>query len=351
MCWFVRRCGRQFLNLTHKQGADGEHPNNLPETKMTVRRILATVIAAALPLAALAQGAPTRIIVPFTAGGATDVVARGLASQLSRMWNQSVIVENRTGAGGTIGARQAASAAPDGRTLVIVASGHAINELVHEKLPYRTLEDFTAVAQVVDVPNVLLVPKNSPYQNLAELIAVSKQNPSLLSYGTSGMGTSVHLAVELLKSMSGAKIEAIFFKGDSESLANVMGGHVPVSMNTVPGAKTQIDAGSVRALAVTSRGRVPNLASIPTISEAGVPGYDMSTWFGILGPKGMDPAVVQKINADIQTAMRSPELAGPLQEKGMIVNVGTPADFDRLIRGEIEKWRPIVNGLGLRGKY
>lgn len=323
----------------------------IKETTMSFRRILATVITAALPFAAGAQGTPTKIIVPFTAGGATDMVARGLASQLSRMWNQSVVVENRTGAGGTIASRQVASAAPDGRTLMIVASGHAINELVHEKLPYRTVEDFTAVAQVVDVPNVLLVPKSSPYKNLSELIAVSKQNPNLLSYGTSGMGTSVHLAVELFKSMSGAKIDAIFFKGDAESLANVMGAHVPVSMNTVPGAKTQIDAGSVRALAVTSRVRVPNLPTIPTMAEAGVPGYEMATWFGILGPKGMDPAVVQKINADIQIAMRNPELAGPLQDKGMIVNVGTPGDFDRLIRGEIEKWRPIVGELGLRGKY
>lgn len=318
---------------------------------MRFRRLFATVLTAALPLAAMAQGTPTRIIVPFTAGGATDVVARGLASQLSRMWNQPVVVETKTGAGGTIAARYVASAPPDGRTLVIVASGHAINELVHDKLPYRTVEDFTAVAQVVDVPNVLLVPKSSPYKNLSELIAASKKNPDQLSYGTSGMGTSVHLAVELFKSMSGAKIDAVFFKGDAESLANVMGAHVPVSMNTVPGAKTQIDGGSVRALAVTSRVRVPNLPNIPTMAEAGVPGYEMSTWFGILGPKGMDPALVQKINADLQIAMRNPELAGPLQDKGMVVNVGTPADFDRLIRDEIEKWRPIVAQLGLRGKY
>lgn len=254
---------------------------------------------------------------PVSAGGATDTVARGLASQLSRIWGDSLIVENRPGAAGTIGARQVASALPDGRTLVIVASGHAINELVHEKLPYRTLDDFTAVAQVVDVPNVLLV----------------------------------HLAGELFKSMSGANMEAIFFKGDSESLANVIGGHVQVSMNTVPGAKTQIDSGSVRALAVTSRMRLPNLPGIPTIAEAGVTGYEMSTWFGILGPKGMDHATTQRINADIRKAMTNPELAAAMVDKGMNVNVGTPRDFDQLIRQEIEKWRPYVERLGLRGKY
>jgi len=318
---------------------------------MSLKRILAATCFAAVPLLASAQSAPIRIVVPFSAGGATDTVARGLAGQLSRIWGESVIVENRPGAAGTIGARQVASAAPDGRTLVIVASGHAINELVNEKLPYRTLDDFTAVAQVVDVPNVLLVPKASPYDNLRKLIEASKEKGSQISYGTSGMGTSVHLAGELFKSMSGANMEAIFFKGDSESLANVMGGHVQVSMNTVPGAKTQIDAGSVRALAVTSRTRLPNLPGIPTIAEAGVAGYEMSTWFGILGPKGMDPANTQRINADIRKAMTSPELAAAMVDKGMIVNVGTPRDFDQLIRQEIEKWRPYVERLGLRGKY
>ncbi|TMS58267.1 tripartite tricarboxylate transporter substrate binding protein [Imbroritus primus] len=317
---------------------------------MKARFILAAILASALPFTAAAQNVPTRIIVPFTAGGATDTVARGLASRLSQAWNQTVLVENKPGAAGTIGARQVANAAPDGRTLLIVASGHAINELVHEKLPYRTVEDFTAIAQVVDVPNVLLVPKNSPYKNVMELVAASKDKPNLLSYGTSGIGTSVHLAGELFKSMSGAHLEAIFFKGDSESLTNVMGAHVPVSINTVPGAKEQIDAGNVRALAVTSRTRVPVLGSIPTIAESGVPGYDMSTWFGILGPKGMDPAVVKRINADIRAAMTSPEVSKQLSDKGMIVRVGTPADFDQLIRSEIGKWKPIVDRLGLRGK-
>lgn len=317
---------------------------------MKPRIILATLTAAMLPLAAMAQGTPTRIIVPFAAGGATDTVARTLATRLAQTWGQPVMVENKPGAAGTIGARQAANAPPDGRTLLIVASGHAINELVHEKLPYRTVEDFTPIAQVVDVPNVLLAPKNSPYKTVGEVVAASKANPSLLSYGTSGIGTSVHLSGELFKSMSGAKVEAIFFKGDSESLTNVMGAHVPLSFNTVPGAKEQIDAGNVRAIAVTSGARVPVLGSVPTIAESGVPGYEVSTWFGILGPKGMDPALAQRLNSDIRDAMTAPDIAKQLTEKGMIVKVGTPADFDRLIRDEIGKWRPVVAQLGLRGK-
>ncbi|KRB81060.1 hypothetical protein ASE07_24970 [Noviherbaspirillum sp. Root189] len=233
---------------------------------------------------------------------------------------------------------------------MIVASGHAINELVHEKLPYKTLDDFTPIAQVVDVPNVLLVPKDSPYKNVMELVSASKENPRVLSYGTSGVGTSVHLAGELLKAMTGASMEVIFFKGDSESLINVVGGHIPVSINTVPGAKKQIDGGNVRALGVTSRQRVPSLGNIPTIAESGVSGYEVSTWFGILGPKGMNPESVRRINADIHTAMASPNFAKQLTDMGMIIKVGTPSDFDDLIRSEINKWRPIVKRLDLRGK-
>ncbi|GAA5232133.1 tripartite tricarboxylate transporter substrate binding protein [Verticiella sediminum] len=317
---------------------------------MKVRIFLATITATIMPLAAAAQSIQTRIIVPFAAGGATDTVARSLASKLSQTWNETVMVENRPGAAGTIGARHVATSPPDGRTLLIVASGHAINELVHEKLPYRTVEDFTPVAQVVDVPNVLLAPKNSPYASVMDVVAAAKENPNLLSYGTSGVGTSVHLSGELLKSMSGVNIEAIFFKGDAESLTNVVGGHVPLSINTVPGAKEQIDAGNVRALAVTAKTRVPVIEHVPTIDESGVPGYDVSTWFGILGPKDMDPALVERLNADIRDAMHSPEIDRQLSERGMIIQVGTPAEFDRLIRDEIGKWKPIVEELGLRGK-
>ncbi|PLC55898.1 ABC transporter substrate-binding protein [Pollutimonas nitritireducens] len=317
---------------------------------MSYRFILSAIFAITLPLTAVGQNAPTRIIVPFTAGGATDTLARGLASRLSEAWDRPVVVENKPGAAGTIGSRQVALSSPDGNTLLIVASGHATNELVHEKLPYKTLDDFTPIAQIVDVPNVLLVPKNSPYQNVMQLIAASKEAPDLLSYGTSGIGTSVHLAGELFKAMSGAKMEPVFFKGDSESLSNVVGEHVPVSVNTVPGAKGQIDAGKVRALAVTSQQRVPILEDTPTISEAGVPGYEVSTWFGILGPKGMDPDEVKRINADIRTAMTNTEVVKQLSDRGMIVKIGSPSDFDQLIRNEIDKWRPIIGSMDMRGK-
>jgi tripartite-type tricarboxylate transporter receptor subunit TctC len=195
---------------------------------------------------------------------------------------------------------------------------------------------------------VLLVPKNSPYRTVKDLVKASKESPNGLTYGTSGVGTSVHLAGELFKAMSGANMEVIFFKGDSESLVNLVGGHIPVSVNTVPGAKQQIDAGNVRALGVTTKQRVPVLGNVPTISEAGVENYEMSTWFGILGPKGMKKEDVQRINADIRKAMNDPELSRQLTSQGMIVNVGTPEEFDGLIRGEIKKWRPIVEKLGLK---
>lgn len=315
---------------------------------MKIRLLLPVLVASMMPLMAQANDMPNRIIVPFSAGGATDTVARGLAARLGELWGQPIVVENRPGAAGTIGSRQVATAGPNDRVLLIVASGHATNVLVHKSLPYDTLEDFTPVAQLVDVPNVFLVPKSSPIQDIQSLVAVMKESPDRISYGTSGVGTSVHLAGELFKAMSGANMEVVYFKGDSESLTNVVGAHVPLSINTVPGAKAQIDAGNVRALGVTSAQRVPIVKEIPTIQEQGIEGYEVTTWFGMLGPKGMDSDLVKRINADIKTAMTNTDLSNQLSERGMIINVGTPADFDTLIRTEIDKWRPIVQGLDLR---
>lgn len=317
---------------------------------MNFRHFTALVAACILPLAAAAQDNITRIIVPFAAGGATDVVARQLAENLTRMWGQRVIVENKPGAAGTIASRQLVTAAPDGRTLIIVASGHAINELIHENLPYKTVGDFTPIAQVADIPNVLLVPKDSPYRTVADLIAAAKDKPGALTYGTAGIGTSVHLAGEMFKFMTGVSIEPVHFKGDSESLTNVMGAHIPASFNTVPGAKAQLEAGNVRALGVTSDSRAPTFKDVPTIGEAGVRGYAVSNWFGILGPKGMDPQLVTRLNADIRQAMTEPATAQRFENLGMIIKVTTPGEFDALIRGDIVKWKPVVDRLGLRNR-
>lgn len=322
--------------------------------KLRTRRA-ALAAACALALGALSLPAqsqeprgPTRILVPFVAGGATDLVARLLAQNLGEEWGQ-VIVENRPGAAGTIASRVIATSPPDGRTLIMVTSGHAINELIYEKLPYSTLGDFSPIAQVTDVPNVLLTGKDSPYRSLADVIAAGKGKPDALQYGTAGAGTSVHLAGELLASMAGVKMTPVHFKGDGESIVALAGGHIPLSINTVPGAKTQVQAGTVRPLAVTGSQRAGVFKDVPTIAEAGVPNYVVSNWFGVLGPARMDPKLVAKLNADIRKAMSDPTVVKKLEDQGITVKTGSPEDFDRLIRADIGKWKPVIDKLGLRG--
>ena len=298
--------------------------------------------------AAHAQQNVTRILVPFAAGGATDIVARMVAQKLADAWGTPVVVDNKPGAAGTIASRQLVGSAPDGRTLIMVTSGHAINELIHTKLPYSTLKDFTPILQVTEISNVLLTTKDSPYKTVADVLAAGKAQPDSLSYGTAGVGTSVHLAGELLSAMTGVKLTPVHFKGDSESITNLAGGHIPLSINTIPGAKSQIVADKVRPLAVTTSARFPAFKDVPTLAESGVANYAVGNWFGVLGPAGMDAETVKRLNADFRRALTDPAIEQRLQDAGMAVKVGTPAEFDALIRGDIDKWRPIINKLGLK---
>lgn len=313
------------------------------------RTALAAVAAFAVHAPAVhAQQNVTRILVPFAAGGATDIVARLVAQKLSDSWGTPVIVENKPGAAGTIASRQLVTAPPDGKTLIMVTSGHAINELIHDKLPYSTLNDFTPILQVTEISNVLLTTKDSPYKTVAEVLAAGKAKPDLLSYGTAGVGTSVHLAGEMLAATTGVAMTPVHFKGDSESISNLAGGHIPLSINTIPGAKAQIQAGNVRPLAVTTSTRFDAFKDVPTMAEAGVPGYAVGNWFGVLGPAKMDAALVARLNADFRKALTDPSIQQKLQDSGMAVKVGSAAEFDALIRNDIAKWRPIVTKLGLK---
>lgn len=313
------------------------------------RAALAAIGALALQAPAVhAQQNVTRILVPFAAGGATDIVARLVAQKLSDTWGTPVIVENKPGAAGTIASRQLVGSPPDGKTLIMVTSGHAINELIHDKLPYSTLNDFTPILQVTEISNVLLTTKDSPYKTVADVLAAGKAKPDLLSYGTAGVGTSVHLAGEMLAATTGVPMTPVHFKGDSESISNLAGGHIPLSINTIPGAKAQIQAGNVRPLAVTTSSRFEAFKDVPTMAEAGVQGYAVGNWFGVLGPAKMDPALVARMNGDFRKALTDPAIQQKLQDGGMAVKVGSAAEFDALIRNDIAKWRPIVTKLGLK---
>ena len=239
---------------------------------------------------------PVRLLIPYPPGGAVDILGRTLGDELSKKWVQPVIIENHTGAGGTIASQVVAKSAPDGYTLVIIASGHAINPYLYSKLPYDTFKDFRPISLLGSAPNVLLVAANSPYKTLADLLATARAKPGSLSYGMAGIGTSTHLAGELLKYMAKVDIVAVSYKGGAPVINDLLGGHIPLSFNNIPESIGQIKGGNLRPLGVTSATRSPVLPDVPTIAEAGVPGYDTAVWWGLLAPGGLSADLTAKIS-------------------------------------------------------
>src|SRR6201998_4644290 len=266
-----------------------------------VGRLAVAAIAAALLASggALAQSnfptKPVHIYVPYPAGGGVDILTRTLGDVVSKQWGQTVLVENRPGAGGVVASQALVQSPPDGYTLIMVASGHATNPFLYPKMPYDTFKDFTPISLLASSPNIMLVRKDSPFKNLADVIAEAKAKPGSLSFGHAGNGTSTHLAGELLKSLAKIDIEAIPYKGGTPSINDLLGGQIPLSFNNGPESIGQLEAGSVRALAVTTAARAPFLPNVPSIGET-VPGYDTEVWWGLLGPAGMPPALVGKLS-------------------------------------------------------
>jgi len=293
---------------------------------------------------------PVHLLIPYPPGGAVDILGRTLGDELSKKWGQPVIIENRTGAGGTIASQVVAKSAPDGYTLVIVASGHAINPYIYSNLPYDTFKDFRPISLLGSSPNILLVAANSPYKTLADLLAAARAKPGSLSYGMAGIGTSTHLAGELLKYMTKVDIAAVSYKGGAPVINDLLGGHIPLSFNNIPESIGQIKGGNLRPLGVTSATRSPVLPDVPTIAEAGVPGYDTVVWWGLLGPGGLSADLVAKISKDCAGALHAPAVKQRLDNLGAIVAGTSPADFAKLIRADYEKWGPIIKAAGMKGE-
>src|SRR3979490_2119903 len=277
---------------------------------MGKRLTMFAVVAAALLAsgAAPAQtGYPAKsghILVPYPAGGAVDVLARTLGDEVARQWGQSVIVENRPGAGGVIASQALATSPPDGTTLIVVASGHATNPFLYQKLPYDTFKDFTPISLLASSPNILLVRADSPYKTLADLLAAARANPGKLSFAHAGTGTSTHLAGELLKSLAKIDLNAIPYKGGAPAINDLLGGQIPMSFNNGPESVGQLQAGTLRPLAVTTASRAPFLPDVPSMSET-VPGYDTGVWWGLLGPGGMPADVLAKLSQDFVAALNT----------------------------------------------
>jgi len=315
------------------------------------------VAAALASLMALAPGAraeeafPSRavhVFVPYPPGGAVDIIARTLGDELGRRWNQSIVVENRPGAGGVIASQALVKSPADGYTLILVAAGHALNPYFYAKMPYG-FEDFTPICLIGSAPNILLVPANSPYKTLADMLADARARPGQLSYGHAGNGTSPHLAGELLKALTKVDIAAVPYKGGAPSLTDLMGGHIPMTFNNIPESIAQIRAGTVRALGVTTATRSPVLPDVPTIAET-VPGYDTGVWWAVLAPAGLPADIRDKLAKDLAEVVKTPAVKNRLVDLGAAPIGSSPQEAAAFIKAEYEKWGPIIKAAGIKAE-
>lgn len=319
-----------------------------------IRVLLAAAFALALSAGAAAAqpypDKPVHILVPYAAGGAVDGLARTIGQALSKIWGQQSVIENRPGAGGIIASQALTQSAPDGYTLILVASGHPLNQFFYPKLPYDTFKDFTAISEVASSPLVVVVGKNNPAHSLQDLLAAARANPGSVSYGMSGNGTSAHLAGELLNAMAKVKTVAVPYKGGAPAITAVIAGEIPMSINPLPEVVGQLEGGSVRPVAVTTAQRSPALPDVPTVAESGVPGYDTAVWWGFLGPANMPADRVAKIHRDLTTALRDRAVVDYLKTTGSVAVGSAPAEFAAFMHAEAEKWGPVIKATNIRAQ-
>jgi hypothetical protein len=300
--------------------------------------------------AALAQAYPNKpikLIVPFAPGGFTDVVARILGQKLSASLGQPFVIENKAGAGSTIGTDFVAKAAPDGYTLVMVSTTHVISPAIYPKLPYDPIKSFTPVSKLVDSAYVLLVNPKVPANNVAEFIALAKASPDKIHYASSGNGSAQHLMGGMFASMTGVKMKHVPYKGSGGAANDLIAGVVESSFAGVPNAMAQVPAGRLKALAVTTSKRIPQLPDVPTMQEAGVPGYNASVWLGLLAPAGTPKDVVMKLNAEIAKVMNAADTKKELYAAGVEADISSPEALNNLMVQELDRWGKIIKDAGI----
>jgi tripartite-type tricarboxylate transporter receptor subunit TctC len=301
--------------------------------------------------AAIAQDYPSRsvkIIVPFGAGGPADVYARQLAHHMSESLKQSFVVENRPGAGSIIGTDAVAKSPADGYTLLLMSNTHTTNESLTPNKPFELMRDFVPVAAINYSDLAMVVHPSVPAKNLKEFIALAKKDPGKLNYGSSGPGTPYHMAGELFKAMSGTDIVHVPHKASGQMRSAVIGGHVQMAFDAITTMATNVQGGQVRALATSSAKRSTVLPNVPTVAEAGVPGYESTIWIGLMAPTGTPKAVVDKLNAEINKAIAKPEVKAAWDKQGAGALTMTPAQFDAYLRKDIEKWAGVVKAANLK---
>jgi tripartite-type tricarboxylate transporter receptor subunit TctC len=313
------------------------------------RFFAALALAAASAMASAYPDKPIRLVIPFPAGGGADAMARPLAHRLTTQLGQPVVLDHRTGAGGTIAAENVASAAPDGYTLMFATLGtHAINASLYAKLRYDPIKDFAPVALTHVAPRVLVVHPSVPANSVKELIALAKASPGKLSFGSSGNGGVNHLSGELFKSMAGVDMIHVPYKGAAPAAVDLLGGRLTMVFDSIVVWSDHIKTGKVRALGVSSLGRSGALPAVPTIAEAGLPGFDVANWLGVLAPARTPAAVVQRLSAEIKVAMADPEMRQQLLGVGIDPTYGGPEAFAEVIRRDIAKWAAVVKTTGAR---
>jgi tripartite-type tricarboxylate transporter receptor subunit TctC len=289
-----------------------------------------------------------RIVVPFAPGGGTDVVARTLAQEMAKDLGVSVIIENKPGAGTIIGTQSVATSAPDGYTLLMGTFANAVNPSLQAKLPYDAHNDFAAVALVARSFNIVVVNPASPIKSIADLIAAAKAEPDKLSYGTYGTGTSAHLAGELFKHMARVNLTTVPYKGAAPGITDLIGGQIQVMFTTVASAASLVEAGQLRAIAVTSAERSPAFPQLPTVSEAGVPGYAAEAWYGLYAPAKTPPEIIDRLNKSAAKAVQSEAFKKLGINEGLVMVAQPPDALDRYFRGEEERWRKVIEDAGIK---
>jgi tripartite-type tricarboxylate transporter receptor subunit TctC len=324
------------------------------KTRTHYRACAAIAIAAtlALPEIAAAQEWPTRpvkIVVPFAPGGGSDFIARYIARRLTEELKQPFIVDNKPGAGGNIGAEQGIKSAPDGYTLTLIASSYTVNPSVY-KLNFDPISDITPIIQISQGPLVVVANPKVPAKTMKEFIALAKSRPNEINYASSGQGSIIHAATEMFNLRAGTKMTHVPYKGSGPALTDTIAGTTQVFFSSASTAMPQVNAGKLTALAVTTSKRIPALPDVPTVKEAGVADYDVTLWHGLIGPKGMQPAVVNKINAAVSKALKMKESEEQLQNDGVSPAGGTPQQFGDTIKREIDAWGKVVKAADIRAE-
>ncbi|HTQ01445.1 MAG TPA: tripartite tricarboxylate transporter substrate binding protein [Casimicrobiaceae bacterium] len=314
------------------------------------------IAALAIALAAIAAHAqdypnhPVRVVVPFSPGGAVDGPMRLIADGLRKRWGQSVYIENKPGAGATIGAEVVAKAPPDGYTLLLASQTNAISATLYDKLPYDAIEDFEPISLIGREPGVLVVNPSLPVKTLQEFIAYVKQRPGQVDYASSGNGSGQHLFMAMLASMTGMQLSHVPYKGSGQATTDLLAGQVKASIPGVTGMVGHIKAGRLRAIAVTGSTRSPQLPDVPTIAESGVPGYAAYVWMGLMAPKGTPPALINKIYRDLLEVLATGEVKGYFDAAGIEIVGSTPAEFAAFFRAEREQWARVIRETGAKAE-